>query len=346
MSIVVRRAACFIEPVVVCVGVAAVSFPVSFPFHHCCTCRALFCAPCHLHMHHMPLHLHLHPHPHFPTLRWLLVAVNLLTVFCVELHVSATTTGSVKASAKGDIFLTTRRICFVAYKPDGAVRALDIPLTHLEREEFKQPIFGANYLQGIVAPLRDMGITAPFKFKLQFREGGFTTFLHFFFRLMDAVRKESEAARARFFDSVGSGAVQSSGTAYVDPGDPTKLYVSQPAVPTAPPAYAERAYATRVGYAPVPTRSSAGAVAPTYGAAAPAAPAAAGLGAGAPGAAAPGAAASAPLPAGSGAGAGSAGSAPAGATAPSGDGFAYGFGPGSDTSGTFPPPSAPPAPPR
>jgi hypothetical protein len=102
------------------------------------------------------------------------------------------------------------------------------------------------------------GLHGPSKFKLHFYHGGCQTFLKFFFEIMEKY-KQAETSRSAFFQSPP--AMQSfiqDMQAYVDPSDPTKIFIVQPAaissaaqipassVPYAPPA--SRTY----DFAPVP----------------------------------------------------------------------------------------------
>lgn len=117
-------------------------------------------------------------------------------------------------------------------------------------QEFKQPIFGANYLQGFVSCLRGMGLQGASKFKLTFRNGGAGVFLHYFFALIEQYRIASDAARAAMLASMappgpggaGGGGVHAYAVpppgaaivaprpAYVDPSDPSVVFLTQPAV--------------------------------------------------------------------------------------------------------------------
>lgn len=148
-------------------------------------------------------------------------------------------------SAKGSLFMTTRRITFVCKKVTTtrgvSLAAFDLPFTFISGEKFNQPIFGANYLSGIVAPVPGMGLPQPGKFRLTFNNGGVGTFLRFFFIMMDQARRAASAssgsaAAAPVWDptppdvaeAVRSGAFAREQQAYVDPTDPTTLFIAQP----------------------------------------------------------------------------------------------------------------------
>jgi len=107
------------------------------------------------------------------------------------------------------------------------LQGFDLPLATLVNESFNQPIFGANNLSGESPPLEGTGLQDIIKWVLYFNNGGVGTFLPLFFRLLSEMRNrmaQSEPTNA--FTSVE--AQQIIQAAYVDPNDPSKLYVSQP----------------------------------------------------------------------------------------------------------------------
>lgn len=55
-------------------------------------------------------------------------------------------------------------------------KSFDIPLLNIYKESFEQPIFGSNYLQGMVRPLYQH-LPGDTRFKLWFKSGGCATFL-------------------------------------------------------------------------------------------------------------------------------------------------------------------------
>mmetsp|Transcript_83153 Transcript_83153/g.231376 ORF Transcript_83153/g.231376 Transcript_83153/m.231376 type:complete len:355 (+) Transcript_83153:165-1229(+) len=182
--------------------------------------------------------------------------------------------------ANGCMIMTTRRLCFVARsatktgKPAVSLQAFDVPYANLSGEKFNQPIFGANYISGNVAPVPGMGLPTTAEFRLTFNEGGVGTFLRLFFVVMDRERRAMGAAgpaaaapaHAAFADSVRAGTFFREQQAYVDPSDPSVLYVAQPAV-AVDPSLAANPYVTTYAYGvPVATAYSA---APTAAYAAP-----------------------------------------------------------------------------
>jgi hypothetical protein len=128
----------------------------------------------------------------------------------------------------GAFYLTSTRIVFVcesqANRPD--FKSFGITLSDLVNVAFQQPVFGANYLEGIVKPT-DSFLVQPAKWSLQFRSGGCGTFLSVFYRLLGDQPRKQELVRA-----VNSGDV--SRVAFVDPSDPSKIFVTQPPKPKEP----------------------------------------------------------------------------------------------------------------
>jgi len=134
----------------------------------------------------------------------------------------------------GNLILTTLRMVFVVAKkvPLGDnmfFEAFDLPLTTLSGEKFNQPIFGANNLTGTVQPIVGGGLPGPATFKLTFREGGCGTFLHFFFRAIREIR----GGRGVLGGLASTGALRTESAAFVDPNDPTVIFIVQPSVPVA-----------------------------------------------------------------------------------------------------------------
>lgn len=171
--------------------------------------------------------------------------------------------GMAKLSLKGQIYLTTVRISFVPDARTSAVQAVDLPLQGISEEDFKQPIFGSNYLTGTVAPVPGRGLGGPSKFRLYFTHGGCNTFLKFFFAIMEKYKMADEAARRAFLAS--QRAVQSfivDLNAYVDAGDPTTVFIVQPAAAAAPAAAAPAVAAASpmAAYAPAAAYGGAAAV--------------------------------------------------------------------------------------
>mmetsp|Transcript_31535 Transcript_31535/g.100570 ORF Transcript_31535/g.100570 Transcript_31535/m.100570 type:complete len:220 (+) Transcript_31535:40-699(+) len=161
--------------------------------------------------------------------------------------------GSGTWSARGALFLSHVRMVFVAGSrdPSTGLFAFDIPLSYLRGEKFNQPIFSCNNLTGVVFPAREgggpYGTFPPHNVKLLFKEGGVGTFLPLFFHFVGEARAAHQppppaaepaptmaampppAPRPQAPSAPPAGGVdQVVRTAYVDPSDPTTLYITSP----------------------------------------------------------------------------------------------------------------------
>ena len=149
--------------------------------------------------------------------------VFLLSRAGISFSVEAKETG--KFSGSGTLFLTSHSIFFVA-KKITTQRGLQfvsfrLPITNITEEKFNQPIFGANNLSGKCSPVV-VGSTSDFKFKFNFNNGGCGTFLPIFFMSMERGRQDSR----RFAQEVTNNGIANG--AFVDPNDPTVIFVQQP----------------------------------------------------------------------------------------------------------------------
>uniref|UniRef100_A0A7S3CYA5 GRAM domain-containing protein n=1 Tax=Palpitomonas bilix TaxID=652834 RepID=A0A7S3CYA5_9EUKA len=95
---------------------------------------------------------------------------------------------SLKIKGRGLLFLTSHRIVFVLEGRNIPVRAVDFPLHLMHEEEFKQPIFGANKLVGVVQALPGSGLIEGLSFTIKFNDGGCGTFLGLFHPLVAYAR--------------------------------------------------------------------------------------------------------------------------------------------------------------
>lgn len=145
-----------------------------------------------------------------------------------------------KVYTKGTIYLSNVRMVFVAYKPVGAVVAFDLPLLYIHGEKFNQPIFFCNNISGKVDPVipedANKALFSTHTFKIIFKEGGCGTFVPLFFNLIRSVRQynqmsvsAADAANRADPLQVGQPPVDEMiRCAYVDPNDPTRIFLQQP----------------------------------------------------------------------------------------------------------------------
>lgn len=77
-----------------------------------------------------------------------------------------------KGSKSGRIYLTSHRIIFNNKDPKDKMQSFASPFNSLRQVELEQPVFGANYIKGVVRAQPDGGFTGEAKFKLTFKNGG------------------------------------------------------------------------------------------------------------------------------------------------------------------------------
>ncbi|KAH0888064.1 hypothetical protein HID58_050493 [Brassica napus] len=145
--------------------------------------------------------------------------------------------GHVKA--KGVIYLSNIRMVFVATKPVENFVAFDMPLLYIHAEKFNQPIFHCNNISGQVEPVvpenEHRALYSTHSFKILFKEGGCGTFVPLFLNLISSVRQynrqmqqAAEAPRVDPLQAAQTPVDEMMRHAYVDPNDPTKIYLQQP----------------------------------------------------------------------------------------------------------------------
>ncbi|KAJ4730503.1 classical AGP protein [Rhynchospora pubera] len=128
--------------------------------------------------------------------------------------------GTVKT--KGTIYLSNIRMVFVSRKPVDGFVAFDMPMLYVHGEKFNQPIFACNNISGFVDPIL-------------FKEGGCGTFVPLFLNLIASVRQYNQhsinAAAVPRVDPLQAAQTPVEDMmrhAYVDPNDPTKIFLQQP----------------------------------------------------------------------------------------------------------------------
>ncbi|XP_062508807.1 WW domain-binding protein 2-like [Corticium candelabrum] len=112
---------------------------------------------------------------------------NILTSYKnVELKLSGGSLRSMKAM--GEVHLSQYRIVFVSSK-NSEMTSFSMPFQLLRQIEIKQPLFGANYLQGEVTAEADGGWQGRADFSLTFSEGGAIDFSSLLLRKMGEARQ-------------------------------------------------------------------------------------------------------------------------------------------------------------
>ncbi|KAF4662486.1 Sodb2p [Perkinsus chesapeaki] len=145
--------------------------------------------------------------------------------------------GSLRAT--GDAFLTNKRLVFVIRKDGSGSRAdfysAAVPLSAWNSPKFEQPVFGANFIEGVAPdPIPGAGDC---RFSYTFNSGGCGTFLPLFFRLHAAAGSghsggpgdRVRSTNASFVRAVLAGDLSRVG--FQDPSDPSVIYVAQPPQP-------------------------------------------------------------------------------------------------------------------
>ncbi|KAG6597720.1 SPAC29B12.11c [Cucurbita argyrosperma subsp. argyrosperma] len=141
-----------------------------------------------------------------------------------------------RVKAKGTIYLSNVRMVFVSSKPDPWFTAFDMPLLFVHDEKFNQPIFFCNNISGLVEPVvpddQHRALYSTHSFKILFKEGGCGTFVPLFFNLLSSVRQYNQytnaGPRVDPLQAAQTPVDEMMRHAYVDPHDPTKIFLQQP----------------------------------------------------------------------------------------------------------------------
>eukprot|EP00933_Yihiella_yeosuensis_P078689 TRINITY_DN9044_c2_g1_i1.p1 TRINITY_DN9044_c2_g1~~TRINITY_DN9044_c2_g1_i1.p1 ORF type:complete len:233 (+),score=29.80 TRINITY_DN9044_c2_g1_i1:126-824(+) len=146
-------------------------------------------------------------------------------------------TGS-KLWGRGNAFLSSKRLVFLTVERSCRqdFKSFAIPLQTMRKPKFEQPIFGANYLWGFTEPLPGTEhettslpcVGGKTKFTLTFLSGGCNTLLPLLLQLLKEI--QADLPQGNIAQAAQNGTLGQ--VAYVDPTDPSVLYLSQPtAVP-------------------------------------------------------------------------------------------------------------------
>ncbi|XP_039014487.1 uncharacterized protein LOC120144516 [Hibiscus syriacus] len=142
-----------------------------------------------------------------------------------------------RVKAWGTIYLSNIRIVFVASHPVGNFFAFDMPLLYVHGEKFNQPIFHCNNISGQVEPVfpenEHRALYSTHSLKILFKEGGCGTFVPLFLNLISSVRRYNQVnhepqPRTDPLQAAQTPVDEMMRHAYVDPNDPTKIFLQQP----------------------------------------------------------------------------------------------------------------------
>eukprot|EP00882_Tetradesmus_deserticola_P002287 GHRQ01002441.1.p1 GENE.GHRQ01002441.1~~GHRQ01002441.1.p1 ORF type:complete len:213 (+),score=79.22 GHRQ01002441.1:234-872(+) len=139
-----------------------------------------------------------------------------------------------KWATTGALYLSNVRLVFVAENADASgLAGFDMPLVYIFKDKLHQPIFGCNNLAGQVWPAVDgggpSGTLPPHSFKVLFKEGGIGTVYPLFYALTERARKADAAQRRASLAQTAPAVQELVHKAFVDPNDPSTVYLSQPA---------------------------------------------------------------------------------------------------------------------
>ncbi|XP_006359298.1 WW domain-binding protein 2-like [Solanum tuberosum] len=140
-----------------------------------------------------------------------------------------------KTRTRGTIYLSNIRMVFVAKMPVDFI-AFDMPLLFVSDEKFKQPVFHCNNISGLVDPVvpdnENRALYSTHTFKILFKDGGCGTFVPLFFNLIASVRRAQQQSgaepRVDPLQAAQTPVDEMIRHAYVDPNDPTKIFLQQP----------------------------------------------------------------------------------------------------------------------
>eukprot|EP00775_Hariotina_reticulata_P002184 gene2184-2502_t len=159
--------------------------------------------------------------------------VFVLTRPKVGFELDGVQTRSGKWSTTGALYLSNVRLVFVASKADpSGLAGFDMPLVYISKEKLNQPIFGCNNLAGQVWPAvpggGPSGTLPPHSFKVLFKEGGIGTFYPLFYALVERAKKADAASKQGSLAQNTQVVQELVHKAFVDPNDPSTVYLSQP----------------------------------------------------------------------------------------------------------------------
>ncbi|KAL4317818.1 hypothetical protein GQ457_18G008450 [Hibiscus cannabinus] len=110
---------------------------------------------------------------------------------------------------------------------------------YVHGEKFNQPIFHCNNISGQVEPVvpenEHRALYSTHTFKILFKEGGCGTFVPLFLNLISSVRRCNQQVnhepqpRVDPLQAAQTPVDEMMRHAYVDPNDPTKIFLQQPA---------------------------------------------------------------------------------------------------------------------
>ena len=127
---------------------------------------------------------------------------------------------------EGYIILTSNRLVIFPKNMNNNYRAIEIPLNQIYSEEFKQPIFGKNYLTGKCRPYFQSQF-GNFTFTIWLKGNKLGTFIGTFFTLIDSLRNNQ--GRSHNYNVIKNLRDNNFNAIFaIDPEDVSYIYPSQP----------------------------------------------------------------------------------------------------------------------
>lgn len=152
-----------------------------------------------------------------------------------------------KGLKSGRLYLTTHRMIFFNSNTKDAMRSFSLPFVNVSDLQLKQPLFGANYIQGTVKAEPNGNWSGTCDFKLYFNKGGAIEFGR---AMMSAMNKTNQyRVDVIMAPAGGMGVLQAAppGTYMAPPGANYGFQLPYNVFPSAPPANS-----VFVGQAPPP----------------------------------------------------------------------------------------------
>lgn len=99
---------------------------------------------------------------------------EIILLYCdgVELGIEGITSKEFSGTKKGRIYLTTHRMIFLNKNEKDTLQSFSFPFFSMSAVELEQPVFGANYIKGVVNAQAGGNWTGKATFKLKFFSGG------------------------------------------------------------------------------------------------------------------------------------------------------------------------------
>ena len=133
---------------------------------------------------------------------------------------------------EGDIILTSNRLVILIKKQNTNFRAIEIPLNQIFEEEFKQPLFGKNYLTGKYRPIFG-GQFGSFAFTIWLKGNRMGTLVGAFFTLIDSFRNNQ--GRNHNYNIIKNLKDNNFNAIFaIDPDDESIIYENQPPAASIP----------------------------------------------------------------------------------------------------------------